>query len=49
MINTLDREVFLDWGISDGLFVDGKPVRTGPPPSYEKILGRIARRVKKSP
>lgn len=46
-INTFDREVFLEWGISDALFIDGKHVRTGPPPSYEKIRKKIARRVKK--
>jgi GNAT superfamily N-acetyltransferase len=47
-VDTMDRNVFLDWGIWDGLFIDGKPVRTGPPPSYAKIRGKIARRVKKS-
>lgn len=47
MINTSDRETFLEWGIADALFIDGKQVRTGPPPSYEKIRKRIARRVKR--
>jgi hypothetical protein len=28
------------------LFVDGKEVRTGPPPSYEKIRAILAKRVK---
>jgi GNAT superfamily N-acetyltransferase len=46
-IATADRAVFLDWGIADGLFIDGRPVRTGPPPSYKKIRRKIARRVKK--
>jgi len=46
-IDTFDRNVFLEWGIADGLFIDGKQVRTGPPPSYEKIRKKIARRVKK--
>ncbi|MFC2058139.1 GNAT family N-acetyltransferase [Chloroflexota bacterium] len=46
-INTFDRETFLEWGISDDLFVDGKQVRTGPPPSYEKARKIIAKRVKK--
>lgn len=46
-IQTFDREVFLDWGIADGLFIDGKQVRTGPPPSYEKIRRKIARKAKK--
>lgn len=44
--DTLDRQVVEEWGISDGLFIDGKEVRTGPPPSYEKIRGKIARRVR---
>ena len=46
-INTFDRKVFLEWGISDALFIDGKQVKTGPPPSYEKIKRLIAKRVKK--
>lgn len=46
-IDTFDREVFLEWGISDALFIDKKQVRTGPPPSYEKIKNLIAKRVKK--
>ena len=45
--DTSDREVFLAWGQSDGLFVDGKMVRTGPPPSYDKIYKLIQKRVKK--
>ncbi len=47
MIDTFDREVLLDWGLSDALFIDGKPVRTGPPPSYKKIRSKIARRIGK--
>jgi len=46
-INTFDRNVLLEWGISDGLFINDKQIRTGPPPSYEKIKKQIARRVKK--
>lgn len=42
-IDTSDREVFLAWGIADALFVDGRSVRTGPPPSYDKIKRTIAR------
>jgi GNAT superfamily N-acetyltransferase len=45
-IDTSDRDVFQEWGISDALYVDGKPVRTGPPPSYEKIRGIVAKRVR---
>ena len=46
-IDTFDRETFLEWGIADALFIDDKQVRTGPPPSYEKIKKLIARRVRK--
>jgi len=44
---TINRETLLEWGISDALFIDGKQIRTGPPPSFEKIRKKIARRVKK--
>ncbi|MFQ6083456.1 MAG: GNAT family N-acetyltransferase [Candidatus Aminicenantia bacterium] len=46
-IHTFDRDVFLEWGIADALFIDNKQVRTGPPPPYEKIKKLIAKRVKK--
>jgi len=46
-INTCDRGIFLEWGMTDALFIDGKEVRNGPPPKYEKIKKKIARRVKK--
>ncbi len=46
-IDTSDRAILQEWGISDALFIDGKEVRTGPPPSYEKLRGLIARRVRR--
>jgi hypothetical protein len=46
-IRTCDRDVFLEWGMSDALFIDGKEVRNGPPPKYEKIKKKIARRLKR--
>ena len=46
-IDTSDRSAFLEWGIADGLFIDGKAVRTGPPPSYEKVRKLIAKRAKR--
>jgi hypothetical protein len=45
--DTLEPEVFKEWGISDGLFIDGKEVRTGPPPSFETIRDLIEKRVRK--
>ena len=41
-INTFNREVFNEWGISDALFIDDKRINTGPPPSYEKMKRKIA-------
>ncbi len=46
-ICTFDRQVFLEWGIFDGLFINGKALRTGPPPSYRKIHRAIEKQVKK--
>jgi len=46
-IHTNKESVFQEWGISDALFIDGKAVRTGPPPSYDKIKRKIAKRVRK--
>ena len=45
--DTFDRDVMMEWGIVDALYIDGKQVRTGPPPSFEKIRRKIAKRVKK--
>ena len=46
-VNTFARNVFFEWGISDALYIDGKEIRTGPPPSYDKIYRKISKRVKK--
>lgn len=46
-INTFNREVQLEWGVIDGLYIDDKKVNTGPPTSYEKIKNKIAHRIKK--
>lgn len=48
-IDTFDREVLIEWGISDALYIDNKAVRTGPPPSYERIKRKIAKKVKRLP
>jgi len=45
--DTSDRKTFLEWGIMDALYVNGKQVRTGPPPSYERIERTIIRAVRK--
>ena len=46
-IDTLSRETFWEWGISDGLFIDEKEVRVGPPPTVKKLEKKIGKRVKK--
>ena len=45
-IDTSDREVFLEWGISDGIFIDGKKLSFGPPLAYEKIEKKLFKKVK---
>lgn len=46
-INTFNRKNFEEWGIGDALFIDGKEVNTGPPPSLEKLRNKIKKRVVK--
>jgi len=46
-IDTSDREKFLEWGIADGIFIDGKQISFGPPLPYEKLLKMISKKVKK--
>lgn len=46
-IDTFDRADILRLGIADALFVNNKEVRTGPPPSYEKIRKLIDKQAKK--
>lgn len=35
------------WGISDEVFVDNRTVQKGPPPSYDQIVKKIRKRMKK--
>ncbi len=44
-IDTFERDERQKWGLDDALFIDGKAVRTGPPPSFEKLRTMIERRV----
>jgi N-acetylglutamate synthase-like GNAT family acetyltransferase len=46
-IDTSDRKVLADWGISDEVFIDHQKAQRGPPPSYEKIKRMIEKRVQK--
>ena len=46
-IDTSERAAVAEWGFTTELFIDGKKVRTGPPPSYDKIRSLIGKRVRK--
>ena len=46
-INTVDRDVFLEWGIQDALYVDDKNILRGPPLKYEKIKKKMKNKKKK--
>lgn len=46
-INTFERAALLEWGISDALFIDDRPMRTGPPPSLARIRKRITSKLKR--
>ena len=48
-IDTFEREAVVEWGRSDAVLVDGRTLRTGPPPSYEKIRKTIAKLVRRLP
>jgi GNAT superfamily N-acetyltransferase len=45
-IDMTSRKTVREWGLSDGLFVDGKNIYKGPPLSYDKIKGIIEKRVR---
>jgi len=47
LLDGLEGEIPVEWHVPDVLFVDQKQIRTGPPPSYKKIRGKIAARAKK--
>ena len=46
-IDTSERAAVAEWGFTTELFIDGKKVRTGPPPSYDKIRSLLGKRVRK--
>ena len=46
---TLDRKVIDEWGIPEGIFIDGLELPTGPPRSYEKIRKKIKKRADRIP
>lgn len=46
-IDTSEQATMIACGHSDCVFVDGKTLQKGPPPSYERVLARIEKRVAK--
>ncbi len=44
-IDTSAQSSVAEWGVSDAVFVDGKNLQKGPPPSYEKVRKTIAKRI----
>jgi GNAT superfamily N-acetyltransferase len=46
-VDTFDRDTFLEWGISDAVYIDDKEITRGPPLSYDKIVKQIQKRLKK--
>jgi GNAT superfamily N-acetyltransferase len=44
-IDTSEHQTVAEWGLADALFVDGKQVNIGPPPTVEKLHKIIAKRV----
>lgn len=46
-INTFDKDNFDEWGVTDSIYVDGKKVNSGPPPSKEKLRTIIEKKVRK--
>ena len=46
-VDTSNKETFQEWGISDGIFIDGKLISFGPPLSFDKIMNKIQKKIKK--
>jgi len=46
-IDTMDRETFVRFGHSDEVFVDGRPLQRGAPPSYRAVKRRLGRKRRK--
>ncbi len=46
-IDTSSPEAAAEWGIADAVFVDGKNVQKGPPPSYDTIRRLIEKRLRR--
>jgi len=47
-VDTSEPEAVAKWGTTDALFIDGREIRTGPPPSYKRIKRMIVNNLHKS-
>jgi GNAT superfamily N-acetyltransferase len=47
LVNTRPPAVRDAWGIADGVFVDGRRLTHGPPPSYQRVVRTIERAVRR--
>jgi GNAT superfamily N-acetyltransferase len=47
-IDTFEPSAAAEWGRSDAIVVEGRTLRSGPPPSYDKIRKAIASQVRRS-
>lgn len=45
--DTTNIALVKEWGIFDSLYIDGKEIQLGPPPSYVKLKNKVKRAVKK--
>jgi GNAT superfamily N-acetyltransferase len=44
-IDTSSKSAMTEWGQTDAVYVDGRNLQNGPPPSYMKVREAVARRV----
>ncbi|MHA1297218.1 MAG: hypothetical protein ACTSPH_11505, partial [Promethearchaeota archaeon] len=47
IIDTMKRDVFEEWGIVDGLYINEKNIRTGLPPSTDDLRKKNRKKLKK--
>lgn len=45
-IDTSRKEIMDEWGIVDAIYVGKKEIRTGPPPTYERLKRLVGRKVR---
>jgi len=46
-LNTRERSILEEWGCSDAIFIDGRELRIGPPPSEKSIRKTLEKSIKK--